>query len=962
MLTITRKDMLLTINDNVIPAMGSSDVPVSFVNDIETYVGFLIEPRVGYYVNGCPKSTVCEYDTSSNIIKIPAEAFKQRGVLVIAIALIDNDDSNHIEVTKELALEVTPAPNGAVIFPATDTWQTAVNNLVEQIYNQDYKPQFDQIEEDLSGLVEEAENQQSKAKEQQTQIDNAIDIMGDYEIVQDNPTQIRFKKGDGTYGDTVNLGDNLASKSMVNVGYDTYSGNSYSGPSSDYGIEIGKASGNCEQVTTTGKNLFDINKINTVGSSLINNGNGSLTVKTNSSSSGVSSNMLLSEACPTLEVGKTYTLQANSTGSNKFIYLSGINVSLHFGSSFTVTQAHLDSMILFYASGTDTSTTISDIQIELGSVSTDYEPFTGGEPSPNPNYPQEPKFFEPKEIVSVGKNLYNKNNVIDGKYVNTTNGLIVDLSYASVSDYIPVIPNTNYVTTRKDGSGHGLAFFDKNKTYIKGLNISKMDSFVTPENAYYVRINAWENQSWSDGLDKETLMLCQGDSLPNYYVPFEGQDTTPLNIELRSLPNGVRDTYENGVVTRRVGIYIVDTIGSLQTLTSSGRKFFALNTGNKKHQDGMISFLCNKIQKTEAGTQDDCIYQNPLNFVIVGTADDTLETFKERFLNTIVYYELAEPYTEQVDLPVIPSYSPYTNAWHDSEVEANDLTWHVLTAVNGKSSIRDGLGSLLKDAPMTPNDNLLINSDYRSGIINQKSITSLDKSDGSTELGIDGWILYGINIAVGTNYVTFANRTSAIHTVQQPLDIKGLKAGDKITVYVSAFNITGSIYVYLTGLDAQRKKLVNGDNKFTFTLTSEIERFYILLAPNAVISFNCMKLEIGEYFTGMPAWNEASELLKCMYLFEKKVINVMCSQFGATTCYANIPYSIPKIKTPSITGKCTWIGSNTGEGIGETKITKLEATAIQKEYVDIKVTHESAKFGQYSRNVFVELYIDAYNY
>lgn len=171
MLTIIRKDLLLTINDNVIPATGSSDVPVSFVNDIETYQGFLIEPRVGYYVNGCPKSTVCEYDTSSNTIKIPAEAFKNKGILVIAIALIDNADSNHIEVTKELALEVTPAPNGTVILPATDTWQTAVKNLVEQIYNLDYKPQFDQIEEDLSGLVEEAENQQVKAKEQQTLAD-----------------------------------------------------------------------------------------------------------------------------------------------------------------------------------------------------------------------------------------------------------------------------------------------------------------------------------------------------------------------------------------------------------------------------------------------------------------------------------------------------------------------------------------------------------------------------------------------------------------------------------------------------------------------------------------------------------------------------------------------------------------------------------------------------------------------
>ena len=165
MLTIIRKDLLLTVNDNVIPAMGSSDVPVKFINDEETYVGFLIEPRVGYYVNGCPKSTVCEYDTSSNIIKIPAEAFKQRGVLVIAIALIDNEDSNHIEVTKELALEVTPAPNGTVILPATETWQTAVNNLVEQLYNKDYKPLYDEALNNINEAVQTANTASSNATE-----------------------------------------------------------------------------------------------------------------------------------------------------------------------------------------------------------------------------------------------------------------------------------------------------------------------------------------------------------------------------------------------------------------------------------------------------------------------------------------------------------------------------------------------------------------------------------------------------------------------------------------------------------------------------------------------------------------------------------------------------------------------------------------------------------------------------
>lgn len=160
---IRRKSLSLIASSMEVPAQGSSDVPVKFVNDTETYVDFLIEPRVGYYVNGCPKSGICEYDTSSNIIKIPAEAFKNKGILVIAIALIDNNDSNHIEVTKELALEVTPAPNGTVILPATDTWQTAVKNLVEQLYNQDYKPLYDKALEDINEAVQTANTASSDA-------------------------------------------------------------------------------------------------------------------------------------------------------------------------------------------------------------------------------------------------------------------------------------------------------------------------------------------------------------------------------------------------------------------------------------------------------------------------------------------------------------------------------------------------------------------------------------------------------------------------------------------------------------------------------------------------------------------------------------------------------------------------------------------------------------------------------
>ena len=156
MVTITRKGLYLSADNIIIPSQGSSDVKVSYNNDTESYQDYLIEPRIGYYVNGCPKSVVCKYSIDTKMIIIPKEAFNQNGVLVIAIALIDNNDSNHIEVTKPISFEVSKAPNEAIVLPDDDTWQTAVDNLVEQLFNKDYAPQFNEALNEINEAVNTA--------------------------------------------------------------------------------------------------------------------------------------------------------------------------------------------------------------------------------------------------------------------------------------------------------------------------------------------------------------------------------------------------------------------------------------------------------------------------------------------------------------------------------------------------------------------------------------------------------------------------------------------------------------------------------------------------------------------------------------------------------------------------------------------------------------------------------------
>lgn len=131
MITLTRTGLLLTLSADTIPAQGSSDVPISFVNDPETYSGYTIQPLAGWYRNGCKQSSVCGY--ADDTITVPAAAFQQNGEIMLAIALIDPADANHIEVTHPITPTVVNAPTDPTELPDEDTWQAAVDAFVEQV-------------------------------------------------------------------------------------------------------------------------------------------------------------------------------------------------------------------------------------------------------------------------------------------------------------------------------------------------------------------------------------------------------------------------------------------------------------------------------------------------------------------------------------------------------------------------------------------------------------------------------------------------------------------------------------------------------------------------------------------------------------------------------------------------------------------------------------------------------------
>ena len=169
--------------------------------------------------------------------------------------------------------------------------------------------------------------------------------------------------------------------------------------------------GKSTQVSTTGKNLWDISKVTTKekpnGTGIINNGDGTLTVTNSAGNSGVQSDQKLSDVCPGLQIGEIYTLSGSSSAENAdIIYLFGVNIQWSFNTPKAITQDMLDSYVVFYAESGGSTDTVSNLQMEKGSTATPYEPYTGGKPSPSPDYPQEITKIEEVDCLITGANLY----------------------------------------------------------------------------------------------------------------------------------------------------------------------------------------------------------------------------------------------------------------------------------------------------------------------------------------------------------------------------------------------------------------------------------------------------------------------------------------------------------------------------------------------------------------------------
>lgn len=251
--------------------------------------------------------------------------------------------------------------------------------------------------------------------------------------------------------------------------------------------------GKSEQVTTTGANLFDIVHADNIKG--VASGDELYYVRVGQNSAWVESTKIPFAG----ESNVIYTLSAKvkcGTATNlgiAFCYSDGtfemsnrVNDTTYGKVKVTSKADKTVNGFGFIYVSADTSGYIKDIQLQKGSTATTFEPYTGGAPSPSPDYPQD---IISVGTVSTGKQLLNADTIVQGM-VNADTGELSSSSIAVSSDYIEVRPGNYFL------SGDGLkpylnrvVFYDAEKAYISSDSVyAKNGLIIVPDGAAYMRL------------------------------------------------------------------------------------------------------------------------------------------------------------------------------------------------------------------------------------------------------------------------------------------------------------------------------------------------------------------------------------------------------------------------------------------------------------------------------------------
>lgn len=319
--------------------------------------------------------------------------------------------------------------------------------------------------------------------------------------------------------------------------------------SSDDHIRGLRLFGKTSQVKTTGKNLLN--------NTLTTRTTYGITATTNADDKSITvdgtatGNAFIEVGTVTLPAG-TYILSGCPSGGSTSTYTMYVLINGQYywnnGSEkrFTVNEEKTISVNIRVMEGVaiDNARFYPMVSVEGGA----YEPYTGGKPSPSPDYPQELFSIEDLTVYVCGGNLFNFNGIADTDVIkrNADGSITVTLYSApterSLSSLAPSLKSgcryTLYVDT--DSSSKIIYLLDTKTTWYNGTTIMMTDELLNSKVYVY-------------GVNGDAPIIIRNIAITPESIEYNGEayvepQTIPVNRTLPGLPvtSGGNYTDSNG--------------------------------------------------------------------------------------------------------------------------------------------------------------------------------------------------------------------------------------------------------------------------------------------------------------------------------------------------------------------------------------------------------------------------------
>lgn len=209
------------------------------------------------------------------------------------------------------------------------------------------------------------------------------------------------------------------------------------------------------------------------------------------------------------------------------------------------------------------------------------------------------------------------------------------------------------------------------------------------------------------------------------------------------------------------------------------------------------------------------------------------------------------------------------------------------------------------------NPNLLINADFRNGVINQRRLTTYTGNSSKITYSIDQWFLSkspSCTLTVNDGYIAVvlpSNQSLGCYIegdLSGPLTIS-IKFKDEDVQSLSLNGYTedehGDLrydFGEINNMELHVIKYVQyGDTQFNFWIGDQDAE------GSSTLNIEYIKLERGLIFTGMPEWNYATELLECQrYLYFVGSSSILNARYDGSNLCINFKTPMTFVKKPSI--------------------------------------------------------------